>query len=155
MVNKQTLTHAKLNAPVLVMVAAIAIITTRALDLFMLFDMMGVRGLKAFIYRSVQTWPLTIVFLSSLLMLCVEFRCAFVIMRGRSWGRWIFLITQLIATSYLIAASLGWGYPELFSMAGETPAAILNAVLMKKLPDIVVLSLLFIPARSRLFFRVQ
>jgi hypothetical protein len=35
-------------------------------------------------------------------------------------ARWIFLLTQIIATAYLWAASLGYGYPELFSIAGES-----------------------------------
>ncbi|NDJ58319.1 YbjO family protein [Enterobacteriaceae bacterium 4M9] len=155
MLNKQTPSHAKLNPPVLVMVAATAIILTRGLDLFMVFDMMGVRGLRELIQRSAQTWALTLVFLGSLLVLCIEFRCAFVIMKGRNWGRWLFLITQIISSIYLMSASLGWGYPELFSMAGETPGEIFEALVTKKLPDMLVLFLLFVPPRSRLFFRVH
>jgi hypothetical protein len=30
------------------------------------------------------------------------------------------LLTQIIVTGYLWAASLGYGYPELFSIAGES-----------------------------------
>jgi hypothetical protein len=155
MLNKRTLSHARLNPPVLVMVAATAIIMTRGLDLFMVFDMMGVRGLRELIQRSAQTWPLTLVFLGSLLVLCIELRCAFVVMKGRNWGRWLFLITQILSSVYLMSASLGWGYPELFSLPGETPGDIFRALVTKKLPDVLVLFLLFIPPRSRLFFRVR
>ena len=153
--SKQRQTHARINAPALVQVAAIAIISTRCLDLFMLFNLMGMRGVADFVHRSVQTWSLTLVFLASLVLLCVEFRCAFVIMQGRNWGRWVYLATQVIAASYLGAASLGFGYPELFSISGETPRDIFTSLMMQKLPDMLVLLLLFMPAVSRRYFRLQ
>ena len=155
MFGKARHSHARMNAPTLVQVAAIAIITTRCLDLLLLFNMLGVRGVQDFIHRSVQTWSLTLIFLASLLMLCVEFRCAFVILKGRTWGRWVYLLTQLIGAGYLWAASLGWGYPELFSIAGETKREIFHSLIMQKLPDLLVLFLLFIPAPSRRFFQLQ
>jgi hypothetical protein len=40
--------------------------------------------------------------------------------KGRNWARWLFLLTQIIVIGYLWAASLGYGYPELFSIAGES-----------------------------------
>lgn len=144
-----------MNAPTLVQVAAIAIITTRCVDLLLLFNLLGLRGTMDFIHRSVQTWSLTLIFLGSLLMLCVEFRCAFVILKGRSWGRWVYLLTQIIAASYLWAASLGWGYPELFSIAGESKREIFRSLMMQKLPDLLVLFLLFVPSPSRRFFQLQ
>ncbi len=53
-------------------------------------------------------------------------------------------------------ASLGYGcYPELFSIAGESKREILRALFMQKLPDMLVLLLLFIPTPSRRFFRLQ
>jgi len=121
----------------------------------MLFNLMGMRGVADFVHRSVQTWSLTLVFLASLVLLCVEFRCAFVIMQGRNWGRWVYLATQVIAASYLGAASLGFGYPELFSISGETPRDIFTSLMMQKLPDMLVLLLLFMPAVSRRYFRLQ
>ena len=154
-IRKQRSSHAKLNVPTLVMVAAIGIITTRCLDLLLLFNMLGVRGVLDFVHRSVQTWSLTLVFFSSLVLLFVELRCAFVIIKGRNWGRWIFLLTQVISIGYLWSASLGWGYPELFSIAGGSKREIFRSLITQKLPDILVLLLLFVPARSRLFFRLQ
>lgn len=94
-----------MNAPTLVQVAAIGIISTRCLDLLMIFNLLGVRGAMDFIHRSVQTRSLTLIFFASLVLLCIEFRCAFVILKGRAWGRWVFLLTQIIATGYLWAAS--------------------------------------------------
>lgn len=154
-IRKQRSSHAKLNVPTLVMVAAIGIITTRCLDLLLLFNMLGVRGVLDFVHRSVQTWSLTLVFFSSLVLLFVELRCAFVIIKGRNWGRWGFLLTQVISIGYLWSASLGWGYPELFSIAGGSKREIFRSLITQKLPDILVLLLLFVPARSRLFFRLQ
>ncbi|OAT18576.1 putative inner membrane protein [Buttiauxella gaviniae ATCC 51604] len=152
---KRSQTQAKLNAPTLVLVAAIAILSTRVLDLMLLFNMLGVRGVIDFVHRSVQTWNLTLIFLGSLVMLCIELRCAFVIMKGRNWGRWVFLATQVIAVGYLWSASLGWGYPELFSIPGESKREIFRSLMTQKLPDLLVLFLLFIPTRSRLFFKLQ
>ncbi|MRT11377.1 DUF2593 family protein [Enterobacteriaceae bacterium RIT711] len=153
--SKRSQTQAKLNAPTLVLVAAIAILSTRVLDLMLLFNMLGVRGVIDFVHRSVQTWNLTLIFLGSLVMLCIELRCAFVIMKGRNWGRWVFLATQVIAVGYLWSASLGWGYPELFSIPGESKREIFRSLMTQKLPDLLVLFLLFIPTRSRLFFKLQ
>lgn len=147
--------HARLNVPALVQVAALAIILIRCLDLLMVFNMLGVRGVVEFIHRSVQTWNLTLVFFASLVLVFVEIYCAFSLAKGRNWARWVYLLTQVIATGYLWAASIGYGYPELFSIAGESKREIFRSLVMQKLPDLLVLSLLFVPASSRRFFRLQ
>ena len=147
--------HARLNVPALVQVAALAIILIRCLDLLMVFNLLGLSGIGEFIHRSVQTWSLTLVFLSSLVLVFIEIACAFSLVKGRNWARWVYLLTQVIAASYLWAASLGYGYPELFSIAGESKREILRTLVMQKLPDMLVLMLLFIPAGSRRFFRLQ
>jgi Protein of unknown function (DUF2593). len=138
-----------------VQVAALAIILIRALDLLMIFNLLGLQGVEEFLHRSVQTWTLTLVFLASLAMVFVEIWCAFSLVKGRNWARWLYLLTQVIAAGYLWAASLGYGYPELFSIAGESKREILRSLVMQKLPDILVLLLLFVPAASRRFFRLQ
>lgn len=152
---KSSSSHARLNVPTLVQVAALAIILIRCLDLLMIFNTLGMRGMGEFIYRSVQTWNLTLVFLGSLALVFTEIYCAFSLVKGRNWARWVYLLTQVIATGYLWAASLGYGYPELFSIAGESKREILHTLVMQKLPDMLVLMLLFIPAGSRRFFRLQ
>ncbi|TCW16743.1 uncharacterized protein DUF2593 [Raoultella sp. BIGb0138] len=141
--------------PALVQVAAFAIILIRAVDLLMILNQLGVNGIAEFIHRSVQTWSLTLVFLSSLLLVFVEIWCAFSLVKGHNLARWIFLLTQIMVTGYLWAASLGYGYPELFSIAGESKREILHSLFMQKLPDLLVLALLFIPASCRRFFRLQ
>ncbi|QIU88117.1 YbjO family protein [Yokenella regensburgei] len=153
--SKTPASHARLNVPAIVQVAALAIILIRALDLIMIFNLLGVRGAGEFIHRSVQTWSLTLVFLSSLVLVFVEIWCAFSLIKGRNWARWIYLMTQVIAAGYLWAASLGYGYPELFSIAGSSKREILRSLMMQKLPDMLVLFLLFVPAASRRFFRLQ
>lgn len=147
--------HASLNVPALVQVAALAIILIRALDLLMIFNVLGLRGTEEFIHRSVQTWTLTLVFLTSLVLVFVEIWCAFSLVKGRNWARWLYLLTQVLAAGYLWAASLGYGYPELFSIAGESKREIFRTLVMQKLPDMTVLFLLFVPAASRRFFRLQ
>jgi len=155
MIKKQRCPHARLNVPTFVLIAAIGIITTRCLDLVLLCNMLGFGGLTEFLYRSMQTWALRMIFFGSLVMLVVEFYCAVAIIKGRNWGRWVFLGTQVIAVAYLWAASLGFGYPELYSIAGETQQEILHSLIIQKLPDLLVLFLLFVPSRARLFFRLQ
>lgn len=155
LISKTRQSHARLNVPALVQVAALAIIMIRCLDLLMIFNTLGLRGLGDFIHRSVQTWNLTLVFLGSLLMVFIEIFCAFSLVKGRNWARMVYLSTQVIATAYLWAASLGYGYPELFSIPGESRREILRTLAMQKLPDLLILFLLFVPAASRRFFRLQ
>ncbi|EAV1468543.1 DUF2593 family protein [Salmonella enterica] len=146
-IKQSTSSHARLNVPTLVQVAAMAIILIRGLDVLMIMNTLGIRGMGEFIHRSVQTWSLVLVF--------VEIYCAFSLVKGRSWARWVYLATQIIVSGYLWAASLGYGYPELFSIAGESKRDILHSLVMQKLPDLLILFLLFIPAPSRRFFRLQ
>jgi len=147
--------HARLNVPTLVQIAAFAIILIRGLDLLMILNLLGLHGLESFVLRSVQTWSLTLVFLASLVLVFVEIWCAFSLIKGRNPARWIYLATQIIATGYLWSASLGYGYPELFSIAGESKREIFRSLVMQKLPDLLVLMLLFLPSASRRFFRLQ
>lgn len=52
---KTSSSHARLNVPALVQAAALAIIMIRGLDVLMIFNTLGVRGIGEFIHRSVQT----------------------------------------------------------------------------------------------------
>ena len=146
---KTSSSHARLNVPALAQVAALAIIMIRGLDT------LGVRGIGEFIHRSVQTWSLTLVFLSSLVLVFIEIWCAFSLVKGRRWARWLYLLTQITAASYLWAASLGYGYPELFSIPGESKREIFHSLMLQKLPDMLILMLLFVPSTSRRFFQLQ
>ena len=125
---KTSSSNARLNVPALVQVAALAIIMIRGLDVLMIFNTLGVHGIGEFIHRSVQTWSLTLVFLSSLALVFIEIWCAF---------------------------SLVYGYPELFSIPGESKREIFHSLMLQKLPDMLILLLLFVPATSRRFFQLQ
>ncbi|WP_437889808.1 YbjO family protein [Phytobacter sp. V91] len=148
-------THARPNVPALVQVAAIAIITIRCVDFLMLFLTLGPQGLVDFVQRSAQTWALTLIFFGSLVLVFIQIMCAFSLVKGRNWARWLYLAAQIISGGYMWAASLGYGYPELFSIAGESKREIFRALMMQKLPDLLALFLLFVPAISRRFFRLQ
>lgn len=132
---KTSSSHARLNVPALVQVAALAIIMIRGLDVLMIFN--------------------TLVFLSSLVLVFIEIWCAFSLVKGRRWARWLYLLTQITAASYLWAASLGYGYPELFSIPGESKREIFHSLMLQKLPDMLILMLLFVPSTSRRFFQLQ
>ncbi len=57
--------------PALVQVAALAIIMIRGLDVLMIFNTLGVRGIGEFIHRSVQT-EFNAGLLSSLVLVFIE-----------------------------------------------------------------------------------
>ncbi|MGS9121270.1 YbjO family protein, partial [Salmonella enterica subsp. enterica serovar Infantis] len=82
----------------------------RCLDVLLIMNTLGLRVMCEFIHRSVQKWSLTLVFLESLVLVFVEIYCAFSLLKGRSWARWVYLATQIIVSGYLWAASLGYVY---------------------------------------------
>lgn len=141
------------DAPVPVMIAGIAILATRTLGVAMLFHELGFQEIASFVHRSAQAWDSTLIFIASQLLFCIELRCAFMLMRGANRGRWGYALTQAIVLSYMVVASLGWVYPEIFSISGENDAEIVHRVLLQKLPDLLVLILLFVPVSSRQYFR--
>jgi hypothetical protein len=122
LLKKSRLTHARPNVPALVQVAALAIIMIRCLDVLMILNTLGVRGIGEFIHRSVQTWNLTLVFLSSLVLVFIEIYCAFSLVKGRNWARWVYLLTQITAASYLWAASLGTATRSCSALPGNPNA---------------------------------
>jgi Protein of unknown function (DUF2593). len=141
------------SAPVAVMVAGIAIIATRCLSVLMLANELGYDEIANFVHRSAQAWDSTLIFIASQLIFLFELRCAFTLMRGSNPGRWGYVATQVIVLAYMLMASVGWIYPEIFSISGETNAQIVHHTLLQKVPDVMVLLLLFVPASSRAFFR--
>jgi hypothetical protein len=139
--------------PVPVMVAGSAILITRCLSVLMLANELGYDELANFVHRSAQAWDSTLIFIASQLIFLFELRCAFTLMRGNNRGRWGYVATQIIVLIYMLMASVGWIYPEIFSIPGESNAQIIHHTLLQKLPDVLVLMLLFVPASSRAFFR--
>ncbi|MEZ3498055.1 YbjO family protein [Pantoea sp. KPR_PJ] len=140
-------------APVPVSVAGIAIIATRCLSVLMLANELGVEEMVNFVHRSAQAWDSTLIFIASQLIFFYELRCAFLLLRGRNKGRWGFAATQLVVLLYMLTASTGGIYPEIFSISGASNAQVIHHTLLQKLPDLLVLGLLFLPGSSRAFFR--
>ncbi|MFV2469253.1 YbjO family protein, partial [Escherichia coli] len=77
----------RLNVPARVQVAALAIIMISGLDVLMIFNTRGVRGIGEVIHRSVQTWSLTLVLLSSLVLVFIEIWGAFSRVKWSRWAR--------------------------------------------------------------------
>lgn len=152
----ETLKNAMANStPAPVMVAGIAIIATRCLSVLMLANELGYDEIANFVHRSAQAWDSTLIFIASQLIFLYELRCAFTLLRGSNRGRWGYVMAQIIVLGYMLMASVGWIYPEIFSIPGETNAQIIHHTLMQKVPDALVLLLLFVPASSRAFFRAR
>lgn len=141
------------SIPVPVWIAGIAIIATRCLGVVLLVNELGLTELMNFVHRSAQAWDSTLIFIASQMIFFVELRCAFALMRGHSWGRWGFLMVQVLVLIYMFVASVGWVYPEIFSIKSDNDSQVLPSLLVQKLPDILVLLLLFVPRSSRRFYR--
>lgn len=141
------------SIPVPVWIAGIAIIATRCLGVLLLANELGLMELMNFVHRSAQAWDSTLIFIASQLIFFIELRCAIALMRGHNWGRWGFLIAQVVVLSYMFVASMGWVYPEIFSINSDNDSQVVPSLLLQKLPDILVLLLLFVPQSSRRFYR--
>lgn len=152
-ITKSASSQIRLATPIAVLIGGIAIITTRCLDLLLSADMLGLQGIVDFFDMALQHAGMSLLLLASLGLFVFEVACAVGILRGRNWGRYGFLSSQLIVILYLWLASLGLGYPELFRLQGETLSEIVRGMIVHKLPDLLVLFLLFAPPSSRFFFR--
>lgn len=134
------------------MIGASAIVATRCLEFILLFDAMGVAGVMDFVQASAESWVNCFILLASLLIVWIECHASYAMMRGRNWGRWAFVGCQAVVVSYMLLASFEWFGPKIFRFETETQGQFLHALLMQKVPDIVVLLLLFAPQSSRQFF---
>lgn len=152
---KSSTSHARLNVPALVQVAALAIIMIRCLDLLMIFNTLGFRGTSEFIHRSVQTSNLTLVFLGSLVLLFIEIYCAFSLVKATELGTLDLSVDPDYRQRLSVGCFAGLRIPRTIQYCGESRREILHTLVMQKLPDMLVLLLLFVPASSRRFFRLQ
>lgn len=134
------------------MIGASAIVATRCLEFILLFDAVGVAGVVDFVQASAESWVNSFILLASLLIVWIECHASYAMMRGRNWGRWAFVGCQAVVVSYMLLASFEWFGPKIFRFETETQGQFLHALLMQKIPDIVVLLLLFVPSSSRHFF---
>ncbi|UCQ49977.1 YbjO family protein [Edwardsiella ictaluri] len=140
-------------APVPVLVAGMAIIGIRLAGALLLLVTQGVAGLTDFIGGAWQTWEGGALLLACLGLWLAELGCGAAVMRGSAYGCGIYLGCQLLVTGYMLCSSLGGFHPELFSVDGDDSGQIVRALLGQKLPDLLILALLFIPSASRRYFR--
>jgi hypothetical protein len=134
------------------MIGASAIVATRCLEFILLLDAMGLDGLMDFLRASASSWLNSFILLASLIIVLVECLAAYAMMRGRNWGRWAYIGCQAVVVSYMLLASFDGYGPKIFSFDTNTQGQFLYALLMQKLPDILVMLLLFVPPASRRFF---
>ncbi|CAI1521932.1 Inner membrane protein ybjO [Serratia quinivorans] len=143
------------DAPVPVMVAGTAMVAIKCISVLLLLGELGGDGAQEFVSTSAQAWDSTLIFLAGLLLLCLQISCGFAVMRGRNWGRWGYVACQCLVVGYLLLATIGSFLPEVFTVEGETSSQILHVLILQKIPDVVILALLFVPATSRHYFAAR
>lgn len=150
--NRQQRARQQQSAPVPVVIAASALIAIKCIGLLLLFNNLGMEGVGGLISNSVLAWDTTLVFLLSMVLLAIQIGCGPAVLRGRNWGRWGYVCCQILVAVYLLLASLGWIEQQMFILPGETDSEVMWQLALEKLPDVIILSLLFVPASSRHFF---
>ncbi|HFP3027081.1 YbjO family protein [Yersinia enterocolitica] len=135
------------TTPVPVLIAGIAIIATRFVGVILLVATLGWGGTGSFIYESLQSWDSGLIFIASILILLLEMVCGVVVCLRQNWARWCYVACQLLVVVYLLMASLDWLVldVDVFRIEGDTGAEILHSLLLQKIPDVVILGLLFFP----------
>ncbi|MFI8417778.1 YbjO family protein [Serratia sp. NPDC078593] len=153
--SRQKTTAGQPAAPVSVMVAGTAMVAIKCISVLLLLGELGFAGTREFVSTSAEAWDSTLIFLAGLLVLCVQVSCGFAVMRGRNWGRWGYLACQGIVVGYLLLAAIGNFLPEVFILNGEGHKQKLHTLLFERMPDLVILTLLFLPVASRRYFAAQ
>ncbi|CCQ40041.1 YbjO family protein [Yersinia enterocolitica] len=135
------------TTPVPVLIAGTAIIATRFVGVILLVATLGWGGTGSFIYESLQSWDSGLIFIASILILLLEMVCGVAVCLRQNWARWCYVACQLLVVVYLLMASLDWLVldVDVFRIEGDTGAEILHSLLLQKIPDVVILGLLFFP----------
>ncbi|HDM8438493.1 YbjO family protein [Yersinia enterocolitica] len=135
------------TTPVPVLIAGTAIIATRFVGVILLVATLGWGGTGSFIYESLQSWDSGLIFIASILILLLEMVCGVAVCLRQNWARWCYMACQLLVVVYLLMASLDWLVldVDVFRIEGDTGAEILHSLLLQKIPDVVILGLLFFP----------
>lgn len=135
------------TTPVPVLIAGTAIIATRFVGVILLVATLGWGGTGCFIYESLQSWDSGLIFIASILILLLEMVCGVAVCLRQNWARWCYMACQLLVVVYLLMASLDWLVldVDVFRIEGDTGAEILHSLLLQKIPDVVILGLLFFP----------
>ncbi|HEN3598636.1 TPA: YbjO family protein [Yersinia enterocolitica] len=135
------------TTPVPVLIAGTAIIATRFVGVILLVATLGWGGTGSFIYESLQSWDSGLIVIASILILLLEMVCGVAVCLRQNWARWCYMACQLLVVVYLLMASLDWLVldVDVFRIEGDTGAEILHSLLLQKIPDVVILGLLFFP----------
>ncbi|WP_227726888.1 YbjO family protein [Yersinia proxima] len=135
------------TTPVPDLIAGTAIIATRFVGVILLVATLGWGGTGSFIYESMQSWDSGLIFIASILILLLEMVCGVAVCLRQNWARWCYVACQLLVIIYLLMASLDWLVldVDVFRIEGDTGAEILHSLLLQKIPDVVILGLLFFP----------
>ncbi|BFI69972.1 hypothetical protein B7R74_18040 [Yersinia pseudotuberculosis] len=131
--------------PVPVVIGGTAIIATRIIGVLLLVAELGFSGVSDFISDSLQRWDTGLIFFASIVLLLLDMVCGVAVCHRRNWARWYYLICQLIIMIYLLMASLNWLEPDIFRIEGDSGAEMLHSLLLQKIPDVVIIGLLFFP----------
>lgn len=135
------------TTPVPVLIAGTAIVAIRFVGVILLVATLGWGGTGSFIYESLQSWDSGLIFIASILILLLEIVCGVAVCLRQNWARWCYVACQLLVVTYLLMASLDWLVldVDVFRIEGDTGAEILHSLLLQKIPDVVILGLLFFP----------
>ncbi|CRY55729.1 MULTISPECIES: YbjO family protein [Yersinia] len=133
------------TTPVPVLIAGTAIIATHFVGLLLLVAELGWGGIGAFINESLQSWDSSFILVMSIFLLLLEIACGVGVCRRQNWARWCYLLCQILVIIYLLVVSFDWLLLDVFRIEGDSNAEILHSLLMQKIPDVVIIGLLFFP----------
>lgn len=133
------------TTPVPVLIAGTAIIATQFLGVLLLVAELGWGGTSEFLDENLQSWDSALILVASILFLLLEIVCGVAVCRRQNWARWCYLLCQILIIFYLLIVSLDWLVLDVFRVEGDSGAEILHSLLLQKIPDVVIIGLLFFP----------
>ncbi|CNI58703.1 YbjO family protein [Yersinia mollaretii] len=133
------------TTPVPVLIAGTAIIATQFLGVLLLVAELGWGGTSEFLDENLQSWDSALILVASILLLLLEIVCGVAVCRRQNWARWCYLLCQILIIFYLLIVSLDWLVLDVFRVEGDSGAEILHSLLLQKIPDVVIIGLLFFP----------
>ncbi len=142
----------RLPAPVIA--AVLAIILTRLFNLLMFVRQP--EGIpRDGVLQELSTLPgYVVLFTVLLVLLLTELISAGLLLAGRRSGRRIF--TGCLCLTLIMAGIFGWQGPGVTDGVDVADISQLRGhLLLQKIPDIVILLMLYLPASSRYYFRRQ
>ncbi|CNH55390.1 YbjO family protein [Yersinia mollaretii] len=133
------------TTPVPVLIAGTAIIATQFLGVLLLVAELGWSGTSEFLDENLQSWDSALILIASILLLLLEIVCGVAVCRRQNWARWCYLLCQILIIFYLLIVSLDWLVLDVFRVEGDSGAEILHSLLLQKIPDVLIIGLLFFP----------